>query len=85
MSDPLGAVDVEDRCERLQYPLMRADAAAALSDVTVDTGGEETNLGVVISESGRDSFAHPDELYAELEELLAERAASDASGASARE
>jgi hypothetical protein len=66
MSDPFGGVDVLSRCERLQYPVLRADAAAAFADVTVETGDEETNLGVVISECDHDSFANPDELHDEL-------------------
>ncbi|WP_136589064.1 DUF5789 family protein [Salinigranum halophilum] len=70
MSDFSESVDVEARCERLRYPVMRADAAAAFSDVTVETDAGETNLGVVISESERDSFANPDELHAELTAAL---------------
>jgi hypothetical protein len=51
---------------------MRSDAAAAFSDVTVETGGEERNLGVLISESDHDSFVSPDELYAELADTVGE-------------
>ncbi|AUV81708.1 hypothetical protein C2R22_08645 [Salinigranum rubrum] len=72
MNDPSGGGGVEERCERLEYPVMRADAAAAFSDVTVDANGDETNLGVVVSESERDSFANPEELYAELEAAVGE-------------
>ncbi|WP_372911015.1 hypothetical protein [Salinigranum sp.] len=72
MRDPTGGTDLEERCERLEYPVMRADAAAAFSDVTVAVGAEETNLGVVISESDRDSFANPEELYTQLTESVGE-------------
>jgi hypothetical protein len=72
MDDPRETDEIETRCEGLQYPVMRSDAAAAFSDVTVETGGEERNLGVLISESDHDSFVSPDELYAELADTVGE-------------
>jgi hypothetical protein len=82
MDDVLDANGVDVRCEDLEYPLLRADAAVAFADVTVaideagardengdgsDTDTEtERNLGVVISELDSDSFAGPEELYDEL-------------------
>lgn len=66
MDDTFGSTDLRARCERQQYPLMRADAAAAFADVTVETDDGETNLGVVISELDCDSFTGPDDLYDEL-------------------
>ena len=57
---------LRSHCDELQYPLMRADAAAAFADVTIETDDGEANLGVLISELDRDSFATPDELYDEL-------------------
>ena len=63
MDDRLRPDEIEARCERLQYPVMRADAAAAFADVTVETGDGAANLGVVISELDRDSFTTPEELY----------------------
>lgn len=66
MTEPLRSEEIESRCERLQYPTMRSDAAAAFADVTVEADGSETNLGVLISELDRDSFTSPDELYDEL-------------------
>ncbi len=72
MDDPSRGGGIEERCERLDYPVMRADAAAAFADLTVEAEGGETNLGVVVSESERDSFANPEELYAELEAAVGE-------------
>jgi hypothetical protein len=72
MDDPTRSTGVEERCERLEYPVMRADAAAAFADVTVEVDGAETNLGVAISESERDSFANAEELYVELEAAVGE-------------
>ena len=63
MDDSPRSEEVETHCERLEYPVMRADAAAALADVTIDAADGETNLGVVVSELDRDSFTGPDELY----------------------
>lgn len=63
MSERLRPDEIEARCERLQYPVMRADAAATFADVVVDTGDGAANLGVVISELDRDSFTIPEELY----------------------
>jgi hypothetical protein len=63
MGETLRPEDLEARCERLQYPVMRADAAAACADVTVDQGDTEANLGVVISELAHDSFTNADELH----------------------
>jgi hypothetical protein len=64
MGETLRPDEVDAYCERLQYPLMRADAAAACADVTVDHGDGEVNLGVVISELSHDSFTNADELAA---------------------
>jgi hypothetical protein len=72
MDDVLDETDVDARCEGLAFPLLRADAAAAFADVTIelDENGSDTaterNLGVVISELDRDSFANPEELYDEI-------------------
>jgi hypothetical protein len=64
MSEHLRPDEIEARCERLQYPVMRADAAATFADTTVETEEGAANLGVVISELDHDSFASPEELYA---------------------
>jgi hypothetical protein len=63
MDDSPRSEEVKAHCERLEYPVMRADAAATLADVTVDVADGETNLGVVVSELDHDSFTGPDELY----------------------
>jgi hypothetical protein len=76
MDDVLEANDVERHCEALEFPLLRADAAAAFADVTVeiDEAGDDTdterNLGVVISELESDSFDGPEELYDALASSL---------------
>jgi hypothetical protein len=75
MGETLRVDDVEARCERLQYPVMRADAAAACADVTVtvDDGDGEVNLGVLISELAADSFTNSEELFAAIEASLERR------------
>jgi hypothetical protein len=79
MGETLRPEDIEGHCERLQYPVMRADAAAACADVTVEQGDAEANLGVVISELSHDSFTNADELHGAIV------AALDASGVETRE
>ncbi|MDX1747550.1 MAG: hypothetical protein R3324_16570 [Halobacteriales archaeon] len=71
MVERLPTEELESRLEELQYPVMRADAAAQFDDVTVDLGDGTENLGVVISELNCDSFTGPDELYDRLSAVLA--------------
>ena len=66
MSETLRREEIETHCDGLQYPLMRADAAAAFADVTIEEDENETNLGVAISKSDHDSFTNADELYETL-------------------
>lgn len=80
MSETLRPEEIESRCEGLQYPVMRADAAVAFADVTVGEGNEVTNLGVVISECLHDSFTNPDELYRTIATAIDE----DADGVGSR-
>ncbi|MFB6080132.1 MAG: hypothetical protein ABEJ81_03945 [Haloferacaceae archaeon] len=60
----------EERFAALDYPVTRADAAAAFSDVRVTFADGEANLGSLLSEVGSDVFHGPDELYAELQNVV---------------
>ncbi|MFB6103388.1 MAG: hypothetical protein ABEJ73_12600 [Haloplanus sp.] len=61
---------VESVFERLDYPVTRDDAAAEFVDVTVTFADGEANLGELVSEVGSDAVHGPDELYAELQNVL---------------
>lgn len=61
---------VESLFERLDYPVTRDDAAAEFVDVTVTFADGEANLGELVSEVGSDAFHGPDELFAELQNVL---------------
>ncbi|MFB6304684.1 MAG: hypothetical protein ABEH47_05925 [Haloferacaceae archaeon] len=61
---------VESRFAELDYPVTRADAAAAFDDVQVTFADGEANLGRLVSEVGSDTFDGPDELLAELQNVL---------------
>jgi hypothetical protein len=61
---------VDSVFERLDYPLTRDDAAAEFADVTVTFADGEANLGELVSEVGSDAFHGPDELFAELQNVL---------------
>jgi hypothetical protein len=50
----------------------------ALEGVTVEAGGRERNLGVVVSELDADSFADPEELYDDLVAALDDAGAGGA-------
>ena len=70
MADTVNLGRVRSRFEELSYPVTRDDAAAAFADVTVQYADGESNLGVLVSEMGSDSFGDPDELVAELNTVL---------------
>jgi len=61
---------VESLFEQLDYPVTRDDAAAEFADVTVTFADGEANLGELVSEVGSDAFHGPDELFAELQNVL---------------
>ena len=61
---------VEGRFAELDYPVTRADAAAAFADVRVQFADGEANLGSLVSEVGSDVFHGPDELFAELQNVM---------------
>jgi hypothetical protein len=61
---------VEERFADLDYPVTRDDAAAAFADVRVLLADGEANLGRLVSEVGSDTFHGPDELFAELQNVL---------------
>jgi len=70
MSERVKLSRVESEFERLDYPVTRDDAAAEFVDVTVTFADGEANLGELVSEVGSDAFHGPDELYAELQNVL---------------
>jgi len=70
MSERVKLNRVESEFERLNYPVTRDDAAAEFVDVTVTFADGEANLGELVSEVGSDAFHGPDELYAELQNVL---------------
>jgi hypothetical protein len=70
MSERVKLSRVESLFEDLDYPVTRDDAAAEFVDVTVTFADGEANLGELVSEVGSDAFHGPDELYAELQNVL---------------
>jgi hypothetical protein len=70
MSERVKLSRVETLFEELDYPVTRDDAAAEYVDVTVTFADGEANLGELVSEVGSDAFHGPDELYAELQNVL---------------
>lgn len=61
---------VEERLADLDYPVTRSDAAAAFEDVEVTFADGEANLGRLISEVESDVFEGPDELAADLQNVV---------------
>jgi hypothetical protein len=70
MSERVKLSRVETLFEELDYPVTRDDAAAEYVDVTVTFADGEANLGELVSEVGSDAFHGPDELFAELQNVL---------------
>ena len=70
MSERVKLSRVESLFERLDSPVTRDDAAAEYVDVTVTFADGEANLGELVSEVGSDAFHGPDELFAELQNVL---------------
>jgi hypothetical protein len=70
MSERVKLSRVESAFERLDYPVTRDDAAAEFADVIVTFADGEANLGELVSEVGSDAFHGPDELHAELQNVL---------------
>jgi len=70
MSERVKLSRVESLFEQLDYPVTRDDAAAEFADVTVTFADGEANLGELVSEVGSDAFHGPDELFAELQNVL---------------
>ena len=61
---------IEATLDDLTYPVLRADAAADLEDVTLVLAEDETNLGVLVSETDSDAFRSREDLVVELEESV---------------
>jgi len=70
MSERVKLSRVESAFERLDYPVTRDDAAAAFADVTLTFADGDENLGELVSEMGSDAFHTPDDLHAELRNVL---------------
>jgi hypothetical protein len=70
MSERVKLSRVETLFEELDYPVTRDDAAAEYVDVTITFADGEANLGELVSEVGSDAFHGPDELFAELQNVL---------------
>jgi len=70
MSERVKLSRVETLFEDLDYPVTRDDAAAEYVDVTVTFADGEANLGELVSEVGSDAFHGPDELFAELQNVV---------------
>jgi hypothetical protein len=70
MSERVKLSRVESAFERLEYPVTRDDAAAAFAGVTLAYADGEANLGELVSEMGSDAFHAPDDLHADLQNVL---------------
>jgi len=70
MSERVKLSRVETLFEDLDYPVTRDDAAAEYVDVTITFADGEANLGELVSEVGSDAFHGPDELFAELQNVV---------------
>ncbi|HMB49700.1 DUF5789 family protein [Natronoarchaeum rubrum] len=68
---------VDEVLDELDYPVVRADAADALSDVTLELADGEANLGEVVSETASDSFESVDELNSALNNALPREAVGE--------
>jgi len=66
MASEVGIADVEEVLEGLDYPLSREEAATALDGVTVQRGGDETDLGELVSMVGAESFEDREALREEI-------------------
>jgi hypothetical protein len=77
MGETVTLARVPSRLEQLDYPITRGDAAAANADTTVTFADGEGNLGEYISETGSDSFESPDDLFAEIRNVLPVEAVGD--------
>lgn len=63
---------LESVLRELSYPVVRPDAAAALSGVGLVLEDRTVNLGGVISDTGQDVYRTPEALRAAVEEVLFE-------------
>ena len=70
MTHELKLSEVESELGELSYPVARRDAAERFDGVTVRFAEGEADLGGLIAETPADSFDSPDELYADLNNVL---------------
>lgn len=70
MTERVKLSHLQSALDDLSYPVMRDEAAASLSDVTLLYADGESNLGALVSETGPDSFEDSEDLFVELQSVL---------------
>ena len=70
MERPVKLSRIEPVLDTLDYPVTRTDAAAQLSDVTLQLADGETNLGEAIAVARSDAFGSVDDLETALFNVL---------------
>ena len=70
MATQLKLHEVESELSKLDYPVGRAEAVQRYEGVTLLLADGEADLGDLISETGTAEFESPDDLYAELNNVL---------------
>lgn len=63
--------------EELDYPIERADAEAAVSDVTLVLADAERNLGELVSKTDSTRFETPEDIVSELHNTLPREAVGE--------
>jgi len=74
MDDRVELSELETVLGDLEYPTTRTDAATSLAGTTLAHAGGETDLGGLVSETGADSFDHPDDVVVALHDVMPESA-----------
>lgn len=72
MGEELPVGRIKPPLEELSYPVIRSDAAVALSETTVSLPRGEVNIGELISETTGDTYHDPEEVIDAIEDVLAE-------------
>lgn len=66
----LKLTDLPGHAETFDYPLDRAEAATACSDVTLLLADGEANLGDMVADGDRDRFSSPDDFLTAVQNAL---------------
>jgi hypothetical protein len=74
MDDRVKVSELETALADLEYPATRTDAATTLAGTTLVHAGGETDLGGLVSETGADSFDHPEDVVVALHNVMPESA-----------